>query len=162
MEPLDHALGRSRGGWGTKIHLLCDSQGIPLIAKVTAGQAHESPLACPLMESCVAIWPEHVPDWVAGDKGYSAKDTRSWLKEHGIHDAIAWKDWQHRGRPKRFPRRIYRLRNVIERLIGWLKEFRALATRFEKLAVNFLGTIHLAFIHRYLALLTRRSPVNTA
>jgi transposase len=53
-----------------------------------------------------------------------------------------------------YDRERYRGRNVIERSIGWLKECRSVATRFEKLAVHYLGMVHLAIIERYLKLLT--------
>jgi len=60
-----------------------------------------------------------------------------------------------RGRPLSYDRVRYRNRNVVERCLGWLKECRALATRFEKLAVHFLGLVQLAIIERYLRILTR-------
>lgn len=93
-----------------------------------------------------------MPRWIAGDKGYSAPKTRKWLARHHVHDAIAHR--RDETRPLRFPKRIYRERNVIERSIGWLKEFRAVATRFDKLARVFLGTLWLACISRYLRILT--------
>ena len=63
-----------------------------------------------------------------------------------------------RGRPVGYDQERYRGRNVIERSIGWLKECRSLATRFEKLAVHYLGMVHLAIIERYLKLLTQPIP----
>jgi transposase len=60
-----------------------------------------------------------------------------------------------RGRPLSYDRLRYRDRNVVERSLGWLKECRALATRFEKLALHYLGLVHLAIIERYLRILTR-------
>jgi transposase len=68
-----------------------------------------------------------------------------------------------RGRPLSYDRVRYRNRNVVERCLGWLKECRALATRFEKLAVHYHGLVHLAIIERYLRILTRTSanPVTT-
>ena len=62
-----------------------------------------------------------------------------------------------RGRPLSYDRVRYRNRNVVERCLGWLKECRALATRFEKLAVHYLWLVHLAIIERYLRILTRTS-----
>ncbi len=52
-----------------------------------------------------------------------------------------------------YDQRLYRDRNVIERCVGWLKECRSVATRYEKLAVNYLQLVKLAFIERYLRLL---------
>ena len=59
------------------------------------------------------------------------------------------------GRPVSYDKTRYRGRNVVECCIGWLKECRSLATRFEKLALHYLGMVHLAIIERYLRLLTR-------
>jgi len=95
--------------------------------------------------------PRRRPRRVAGDKGYSTPNCRQWLKRHKIGAVIPRKkDELKRGEGKgeRFNRRAYRRRNAIERLIGWLKEFRRIATRFEKLARNFLAIVKLGFILR--------------
>lgn len=98
--------------------------------------------------------PDVLPQWLAGDKAYSAGRIRAWLTEQWIEPVIARrKDERTPGDDKEFDRATYRRRGVIECCIGWLKECRALATRFEKLAVNFLGTIRLAMILRYMRLL---------
>ena len=60
---------------------------------------------------------------------------------------------RHRGRPLAFDRETYRRRNVVERCVGWLKECRRIATRFEKLALNYLAMLKLAMIERYLRIL---------
>jgi transposase len=59
-----------------------------------------------------------------------------------------------RGRPVSYDTVAYRARNVVERCIGWLKEWRSVATRFDKLAVSYLQTVKLAFLMRYLRLLS--------
>jgi hypothetical protein len=69
-EPPDPALGRSQGGFGTKLSLICDGSGTPLAVAVGPGQQHETPQAIPLLEEALA-WPEQ-PAKVAGDKGCSA------------------------------------------------------------------------------------------
>src|SRR5256885_16744373 len=74
-EPEDHALGRSQGGFGTKLHLICDGAGTPLAVAVGPGQEHETQQAIPLLEGATA-WPEQ-PAKVAGDKAYSA----GWVRE---------------------------------------------------------------------------------
>lgn len=91
------------------------------------------------------------PACVAGDKGYSYLRVREWLRRHSIRVVIPRRDDQHPedGR-HRFDKTLYRRRCTIEQCVGWLKECRRLATRFEKLAVNFLAMIHVAFIERYL------------
>ncbi len=98
--------------------------------------------------------PRHRPERVAGDKGYSYGRIRDWLRQHAIRAIIPRRSNQHPedGRV-RFDCKSYRTRSTIEQCIGWLKECRRVATRFEKLAVNFLAMIHLAIIQRYLRVL---------
>jgi transposase len=95
------------------------------------------------------------PVRLAGDKGYSYPRIRAWLRRHGIKDVIPRRKGQ-RPDDKRvkFDRECYRRRAVVEQCVGWLKECRAVATRFDKLAVNYLATVKLAMIERYLRLLT--------
>lgn len=85
---------------------------------------------------------------------------------HGIGSVIPprrQRGKRRRGRPLSYDRVRYRNRNVVERCLGWLKECRALATRFEKLALHYLGLVQLAIIERYLRILTRTTndPVMT-
>jgi len=97
--------------------------------------------------------PRQRPQRLAGDKGYSYPGVRRWLRQHKIEAIIPQRSDQieyHKGRPLNFDREAYRRRNVIERCVGWLKEFRRLATRYEKLALNFLAMVKLAMIERYL------------
>jgi hypothetical protein len=92
-EPADHALGRSKGGFGTKVHLLCESHGVPLGIYVTPGQRHESKFFETVIERVLLrrrpgqrYWPKKL----AGDKGYSyahsaplarvARDKITWLR----------------------------------------------------------------------------------
>ncbi len=157
-EPADHALGRSRGGFGTKIHLVSDGKGLPLAAEVTAGQRHESKEAERVLNG-VRIpqrrgRPRCRPVKLAGDKGYSYPRIRVWLRRHGIKAVIPRRKDQRPddGRVK-FDKDTYKRRAVVEQCVGWLKESRAVATRFDKLAVNYLATVKLAMIRRYLRLL---------
>lgn len=95
------------------------------------------------------------PVQLGGDKGYRA----DWIDEYvltlGIEPVIPSKENEDRGeRPVAFDREAYRQRNIIERLIGWLKEARRIFARFEKTALNFGGFIKMAFIERYLRLAT--------
>jgi len=157
-EPADHALGRSRGGFSTKIHLLCDRNGHPLHVHLTPGQTHESQALTTLLEEVDIVdqsdAPIVYPAKLAGDKGYRADWIDSYLIELGIQPVIPSKENEDRAaRPIEFDRDSYRDRNIIERLIGWLKESRRVLTRFEKTAKNFLGMIKMAFIHRYLRVL---------
>lgn len=96
--------------------------------------------------------PKSRPKQVVADKGYDADRIRQWLRQRGIKATIPQRRGKqsHPGRPLRFCRETYKRRNVVERLIGWLKESRRLATRYEKKAVHYLAMIKLAFIERYL------------
>jgi transposase len=161
-EPPDHALGRSAGGFTTKIHLVSDGNGLPLDALLTPGQTHESTQVERVIEH-VAIRRasgriRRRPRRLAADRGYDAKRIRHWLRQHGIEPvipAIRRKGKRKPGRPATYNKTHYRRRSTIEQCVGWLKECRAVATRYEKLALNYLGLVKLAFIERYLRLLTR-------
>jgi len=148
LEPADHALGRSRGGFGTKVHLVCDRRGLILAVFVTAGQRHESKAFEPVMFrarrprlSGKKRWPARV----AADKGYSYARVRSWLERHHIEDVIPTRKDQ--PRDEDFDKQTYRKRNMIERVVGWFKECRALGTRYDKLAVNYVALWMVAIIH---------------
>jgi len=156
-EPTDHALGRSRGGWGSKLHLAVDGQGIPLAAEVSPGQAHESKWFEEVMNAVRIRQPlgsaRRRPKRVAGDKGYSYPRIRQWLRERGIKAVIPRRSNERRRGNETFDRESYRRRNVVERCVNWLKEARRIGTRYEKLAVNFLAMVKLAIIRRYFRLL---------
>lgn len=94
------------------------------------------------------------PEAMAGDKGYSTPRIRQWLRRHAVRAVIPRRSDQHPDDGRvRFDGTSYRRRCTVEQCVGWIKECRRVATRFEKLAVNFLAMIHLAFIERYLRLL---------
>lgn len=129
---------------------------------ITGGQAHDSTALDTLLmqadkhllnEAGESVpWPEAL----AGDKGYRADWIDEYLLELEIRPVIPSKENQDRdARPVEFDREQYRQRNIIERLIGWLKESRRIFSRFEKTARNFIGMIKVAFIHRYLRLATK-------
>ncbi len=83
------------------------------------------------------------PDRVAGDKGYSSKKIRRYLRRRGIGAVIPRQKLERR---TRFDKVAYKKRNVVERLVNRLKQFRRIATRYEKRAVNYLGMLTLAAI----------------
>jgi len=143
----------------TKIHILCDGNGHPLHFHLTAGQAHESTVLDTLLigadetvtngENEPVAWPVAL----AGDKGYRADWIDDYLIDLGIRPVIPSKENEDRAaRPVEFDRDAYKKRNIVERLIGWLKESRRIFSRFEKTAKNFGGFLKMAFIHRYLNL----------
>lgn len=133
--------------------MVCDRNAIPLAAHLTPGQDHESKH---VEETLNAVrLRKRRPLRLAGDKGYSYRRVREWLRRHRIGAVIPHRDDERRkmkGPPPSFDKSAYRQRNVIERCVGWLKECRRLATRFEKKAVNFLGMVKLAMIGRCLRL----------
>lgn len=100
------------------------------------------------------------PRRLAADRAYDARRIRNWLRQNGIDPVIPPKRCKGKpkpGRPVTYNKEHYRRRSTIEQCVGWLKECRAVATRYEKLALNYLGLVKLAFIERYLRLLTRVS-----
>lgn len=160
-EPKDHALGRSRGGVTTKIHLLCDGKGNPLHAHLTPGQTHEAAAFDTLLAGADAALeqedgtPIAWPVALAGDKGYRAEWIDEYLLDLDIEPVIPSKANENReARAIEFDRDVYRARNIIERLIGWLKESRRICTRYEKTAKNFAGMLIMSFIKRFLRLNT--------
>lgn len=140
-----------------KIHVLCDGEGHPLHFELTGGQTHECAAFDTVMIGVDAglldargepiAWPVAL----AADKGYRADWIDDYLLELDITPVIPSKANQDRdARPVAFDPAAYRDRNIVERLIGWLKECRRVFSRFEKTAKNFAGMIRLAFIQRYL------------
>jgi transposase len=141
-------LGRSQGGFSTKIHLRAEGGGKPIALLLTAGQRHEQVMFEALMESGAVKRvgrgrPRLRPRRVAGDKGYSSRRIRQYLRRRGIGAVIAR---QKRERRTRFDKAAYRKRNVVERLVARLKQFRRVATRYEKRAVNYLAMLTIAAI----------------
>lgn len=101
-------------------------------------------------------WPQRV----AGDKGYSYKPVRRWLRRHHIEPVIPTRKDQRRD--EGFEKETYRRRNIVERAVGWLKWCRALATRYDKLAVNFTALWIIAeiqhLLRKYTEVYHARSP----
>ena len=149
------ALGRSRGGLTTKIHLAADRRCRPLALVTSEGQRHDS-IAFETVLGLVRIdrlgpgRPRTRPDWVLADKAYSSKAIRDHLAGRGIKVAIPIKDDQAAarrkkgsmgGRPPNFDKPRYRDRNTVERAVNKLRGCRATATRYEKRDYMYRGTI---------------------
>ncbi len=123
--------------------------------RLSPGQTHESQELEALLEGVdwddLAEEPLAYPARLAGDKAYRADWIDAWLLEHGIEPVIPSKAGQDpETRPVAFDHEIYRDHNIVERLIGWLKESRRVLTRFEKTATNFLALVKWASVKRYL------------
>jgi transposase len=133
----DQALGRSRGGFSTKLHLRCDARGLPLALVLTPGEAHETRAFADLVEDLAAG-----TRCLVGDMGYDADWVREELLRRGVLPVIPPNPV--RKEPIPLDRDLYRLRNRVERLVNRLKQFRAVATRYDKTAESFLAFVHLA------------------
>jgi transposase len=133
------ALGRSRGGFSTKIHLKCDFDGLPLAFHLTGGQASDSRN----FETLLDIGPDITPRAVIGDKGYDSKANRKAARRRGICPVIPYRS-NTIAKPKFFPSTLYKDRARIEQGIGRLKRFKRIALRCEKTAQNFAASISLA------------------
>ena len=145
-----NGLGRSRGGFSTKLHILTDGQGIPLGVTVTPGQRNEGPEFPNVIDSsAISIFRLcNRPEALAGDKAYATNAIRDALRTKGINDIIPSRS--HEKENPNFDRELYRARNIVERFIGWLKEYRRIATRYEKLVQNYLAVIHIAMFRMLL------------
>jgi transposase len=125
------------------VHALVNSRGRPLRLLVTGGHVHDCKPAPQLL-----AWHGRVRD-VLGDKAYDSRAIRKLLRARGTRPVIPARTCSPRNPD--FRKRLYRKRNVIERFFARLKDWRRLATRFEKLAANFLAFLHLAAIRIWLA-----------
>ena len=125
---------------------------------LTPGQTYESRALIDLLEGIEVVDHDEesmaYPVQLAGDKGYRAAWIDEYLQDLGIEPVIPSKaNEDPAARDVVFDREAYRDRNIVERLVGWLKESRRILTRFEKTAKNYAGMLKMAFIHRYLRLM---------
>jgi transposase len=126
------ALGRSRGGFSTKIHLKTDFGGLPIAFDLTPGQASDSRNFRVLLD----LGPEIRPRAAIGDKGFDSKANRAEARSRGICPVIPFKA-SAKVRPAFFPKALYRGRARIEQAVGKLKRFKRVALRCEKTAQNY-------------------------
>ena len=164
------ALGRSRGGLSTKVHLLADARSRPLVHVLSPGQRGDTLAYAPLMARLTVPrrrpGPARTrPDRLIADKAYSAAGLRSDLRRRRITATIPVPDDQvrHRvhhgrrgGRPPAFDAEAYKRRNTVERAINRLKDHRAFAMRTDKRGYIFAGTTTVAAIRIWLCDLTRQ------
>lgn len=138
----------------TKIHQLVDGHGLPLVVAISAGQSGDAPMMLPLMAELrvprTSGRPRTRPDAVRGDKAYSSRAIRSHLRARGITAVIPEPADQqgHRarrgsrgGRPVNFDPIDYAHRNVVERRFCHLKQWRGLATRYDKHATTYRAAV---------------------
>ena len=138
-----NALGRSRGGFSTKINARTNAEGLPIGVVMTPGQAHDVTAFPALMQEI-----DCDPEQMRGDKGYDSQAVRRDIAQRGGKAEIpstATRKIQHT-----VDKALYALRNRIERLFNRAKNSRRVATRYDKLAVRYEATLHIAAINEWL------------
>ena len=140
-------MGRSRGGLTTKIHAVVDANGLPITLKLTPGQAHDGRSADDMLASVKA------GDTLIADAGYDSDRLRAALKRRRAKACI--KSMPNRKKKYRPRRATYAMRNRVERFFNRLKHFRAIASRFEKNADNYLALVKLASARLWMRFMSR-------
>jgi transposase len=135
--PNDQALGYSRGGFGTKVHVGFDALGNPVSVVLSPGQDAD-------VTHAPAVLGAHHPDAVLGDKGYDSDAFVALVEGRGAAAVIPSR--KNRVQPREYDTDLYKERNKAERGINLFKQFRRAATRYEKTATNFLSIILFAAI----------------
>lgn len=138
----DQALGRSRGGFSTKLHVLVNGLGLPVELKLTPGQAAD-------VTQAEALLAGHAFDIVIGDKGFDSRKLLDYIDGHDAEAVIPPRS--NLKEQRAFDRHVYKDRNLVERFINRIKQFRRVATRYEKTARNFLAFVQVAAITVLLA-----------
>src|SRR5512138_1278656 len=132
------SVGRSRGGLTSKIHAVVDSRGLPVPLAITTGEAHDNRLAAKLLSRLKS------GSMLLADRGYDADWIRDLVRQHGAWANIPPK--RNRIEALCFSPYLYRARNLVERFFNKIKQCRRIATRYDKLAANYLVFIKLAAI----------------
>jgi transposase len=135
-------MGRSRGGLTSKIHAVVDANGLPVQLGLTPGEAHDNRL-CP--ELLTGLQPKSM---LLADRGYDADWIRALVKQQGAWANIPSK--RNRKEPIFFSPYLYRARNLVDRFFNKIRQCRRIATRYDKLAANYLAFIKLAAIRLWL------------
>lgn len=133
----ERAIGQSRGGRTTKIHIATDANGLPIDFKITGGEVHDSQVAEQLIGEIGQA------DYLIADKGYDSEKIRTLARKQNIVPIIPMKSNSKREN-KEFDQYLYRLRHLVENAFARLKHFRAIATRFDKLARNYQSMVYIA------------------
>lgn len=131
----NQALGRSSGGFPAKIHALVDAPGYPVRITLTAGQVHDSVPAQKLLQ-------EQPAEYVIADKAYDSDDLISFIISQGSIPVIPSR--RNRKQPREYDRHIFKERHLVEIFFNKIKHYRRVATRYEKLAENFLSMVLIA------------------
>jgi transposase len=140
-------MGRSRGGLTTKIHALVDANGMPIVLKLTEGQAHDGRSAADMLDTVAA------DQVLLADRAYDSDALRKKLAERGAWANI--RPMPNRVNVPAFSAFLYRYRNLVERFFSKLKHFRAVATRYEKHDANYLAIVKLASVRIWMRFMSR-------
>ncbi len=140
-------MGRSRGGLTTKIHALVDANGLPILLKLTPGQAHDGRSVADMLDGLSQ------GQILLADRGYDSDALRARLASQGAWGNI--KPMPGRVNVPCFSPYLYRFRNLVERFFNKLKHFRAVATRYEKHDANYLALVKLAAIRIWVRFMSR-------
>ena len=140
------AIGRSKGGLTTKVHMLADAHGNPREFVITEGQVHDMKEAVTLAETSDA-------EAFLGDKGYDSEPLREMLLKKGILPVIPRKKNSSKPNPS-FDRELYKARHTVENLFAKMKEFRGFATRYDKLKRNYAAVVAIVCSEIWFRLLT--------
>ena len=135
-------MGRSRGGLTTKIHALVDAEGRPVVLKLTPGQAHDGRSAADMLNGLGK------GQILLADRAYDSNALRQAMTEQGAWACV--KPMPGRKNLPAFSPFLYRYRNLVERFFNRIKHYRAIATRYEKHAENYLALVKLAAIRIWL------------
>ena len=135
------SIGRSRGGWTTKIHMVAADARTAITFSLSPGQAHDAPEGRKLLNR---LGQQHDSPWLIMDRAYEGDETRQLALALGYEPVVP--PLRTRVEPWEYDREMYKRRNEIERLFRRLKGFRRIFSRFEKLDVVFLGFIVFALI----------------
>jgi transposase len=120
----------------TKIHALVDANGLPILLKITPGQAHDGRSAADMFDSLTP------GDVLLGDRAYDSDALHSEMTKRGVQANVRLMPQRVRKPP--FNASLYKLRNAVERFFSKIKHYRAIATRYEKHSENYLALIKLA------------------
>jgi transposase len=140
-------MGRSRGGLTTKIHALVDARGLPILLKITPGQANDGRSAADMFDSLGE------GDVLLADRAYDSDALRAAMAERGTIANV--RPMPGRVSHPTFDATLYKLRNAVERFFSKIKHYRAIATRYEKHPENYIALIKLASARIWMKFMSR-------
>ena len=131
------AIGKSRGGNATKIHMAVDAHGLPIDFDITGGEVHDCKVAPEFIEKLPKA------DFTIADKGYDSEEVREAIRKKSSVPVIPRKNNSKKGNAD-MDWCLYKYRHLVENLFARIKNFRALATRFDKLKRNYTSVVAMA------------------